>query len=194
MVYSQIWLNLPRDDHHFSHTYGWLPLWLQTKIPWKNTGDELPKHTGLYWGQYLLLTQGLKFEVPTNMFCFRFWVLFSRYLQPSNHFNYHYRNPVYILHIVKDVMVVKLFPSIHPVIRPWMASYREENPGRNKYPPPGAPLGRGRTAGPAPPVFYHGQLYVAISRVTSSANIKIFSRLGPDGYMRNVLCREVLEM
>jgi hypothetical protein len=32
------------------------------------------------------------------------------------------------LHIVKDVVVVKLFPSIHP----WMASYREENPGRNK--------------------------------------------------------------
>jgi hypothetical protein len=150
MVYSQIWLNLPRDDHHFSHTYGWLPLWLQTKIPWKNTGDELPKHTGLYWGQYLLLTQGLKFEVPTNMFCFRFWVLFSRYLQPSNHFNYHYRNPVYILHIVKDVMVVKLFPSIHPVIRPWMASYREENPGRNKYPPPCAHLWLSRKACPAP--------------------------------------------
>ncbi len=77
MVYSQIWLNLPRDDHHFSHTYGWLPLWLQTKIPWKNTGDELPKHTGWYWGQCLLHTQGLKIEVPTNMFCFRFWVLFS---------------------------------------------------------------------------------------------------------------------
>ncbi len=47
-------------------------------------------------------------------------------------------------HIVKEVVVVKLFPSIHqsclpsihPVIHPWMASYREENPGRNKYPPP----------------------------------------------------------
>jgi hypothetical protein len=36
------------------------------------------------------------------------------------------------LHIVKDVVVVKLFPSIRPVIHPWMASYREENPGRNK--------------------------------------------------------------
>jgi hypothetical protein len=23
-------------------------------------------------------------------------------------------------------------PSIRPIIHPWMASYREENPGRNK--------------------------------------------------------------
>ncbi|KAH9555671.1 hypothetical protein CY35_08G127200 [Sphagnum magellanicum] len=37
-------------------------------------------------------------------------------------------------------------------------------------------------------------LYVAISRVTSSANIKIFNDQGPDGYMRNVLYKEVLEM
>jgi hypothetical protein len=44
------------------------------------------------------------------------------------------------------------------------------------------------------PVFYHGQLYVAISGVTSSANIKIFSSQGPDEYMRNVIYREVLEM
>jgi hypothetical protein len=43
-------------------------------------------------------------------------------------------------------------------------------------------------------VFYHGQQYVAISRVTSSANIKIFSGQGPDEYMRNVVNREVLEM
>jgi hypothetical protein len=44
------------------------------------------------------------------------------------------------------------------------------------------------------PVFSHGQLYVVISQVTSSANIKIFSGQGPDVYMRNVVYREVLEM
>jgi ATP-dependent exoDNAse (exonuclease V) alpha subunit len=43
-------------------------------------------------------------------------------------------------------------------------------------------------------VFYHVQLYVAISRVTSSANIKIFSNQGLDEYMRNVVYKEVLEM
>jgi hypothetical protein len=44
------------------------------------------------------------------------------------------------------------------------------------------------------PVFYHGQLYVVISQVTSSANIKIFSGQGPDEYMWNVVYRELLEM
>jgi ATP-dependent DNA helicase PIF1 len=44
------------------------------------------------------------------------------------------------------------------------------------------------------PVYSHGQLYVAISQVTSSANIKIFNGQGPDGYMQNVVYKEVLEM
>jgi len=43
-------------------------------------------------------------------------------------------------------------------------------------------------------VYSHGQLYVVISRVTSRTHIKISSGQGPDGYMRNVIYNEVLEM
>jgi hypothetical protein len=43
-------------------------------------------------------------------------------------------------------------------------------------------------------VYSHGQLYVVISQVTSIASIKIFNGQGPDGYMRNVIYKEVLEM
>jgi ATP-dependent DNA helicase PIF1 len=42
------------------------------------------------------------------------------------------------------------------------------------------------------PVYSHGQLYVVISQVTSNANIKIFN--DQDGYMQNVVYKEVLEM
>jgi hypothetical protein len=38
------------------------------------------------------------------------------------------------------------------------------------------------------------RMYVAISWVTSNANIKIFNGHGPDEYMWNVVYREVLEM
>ncbi len=44
------------------------------------------------------------------------------------------------------------------------------------------------------PIYSHGQLYVAISWVTSGANIKIFNGQGPNRYMRNVVYKEVLEM
>jgi len=44
------------------------------------------------------------------------------------------------------------------------------------------------------PIFSHGQLYVVISWVTSNANIKIFNGQCPDGYMQNLVYREVLEM
>jgi ATP-dependent DNA helicase PIF1 len=43
-------------------------------------------------------------------------------------------------------------------------------------------------------IFYHGQLYVVISRVTSNANIKVFNNQGPHEYMQNVVYREVLEV
>jgi ATP-dependent DNA helicase PIF1 len=43
-------------------------------------------------------------------------------------------------------------------------------------------------------VYSHGELYVAISQVTSSVNIKILNGQGPDKYMQNVVYKEVLEL
>jgi hypothetical protein len=64
----------------------------------------------------------------------------------------------------------------------------------NPLPSAHVSLSRKGMPGPGSPVFYNGQLYVAISRVTSRANVKIFSSQGLNGYMGNVVYREVLEM
>jgi hypothetical protein len=44
---------------------------------------------------------------------------------------------VHVSFIIKDVVVVfreafSIHPSIRPIIHPWMASYKEENTGKNK--------------------------------------------------------------
>jgi hypothetical protein len=92
-------------------------------------------------------------------------------------------------------VIVKLFSSIHPIIHPWHHTGKKTLAEiNNPRPYAHVLLSRKGMPGPGLRSFYCGQLYVAISQVTSSANIKIFSSQGPDGYMRNVVCREVLEM
>ncbi len=78
--------------------------------------------------------------------------------------------PYIILHIVKDVVVVfreAFHPSIRPVIHPWMASYREENPGRNNSPPP-PPLRMCRYLGKACPDRGGGTPKILISISTTN--------------------------
>jgi hypothetical protein len=41
LVYNQISLNLPRDDHNFSFSYGWSPFRLHKEIPKKNHWDSV---------------------------------------------------------------------------------------------------------------------------------------------------------
>jgi hypothetical protein len=82
-----------------------------------------------------------------------------------------------------------------------MASYREKNLGKGMPGPGGGhPQDFDINISNKPNiyllslVFSSGQLYVAIPRLTSSANIKIFRGQGPRGYMWIVVYREVLKM
>ncbi len=57
----------------------------------------------------------------------RFFIIFAG----VNEWNVH------VSFIIKDVVVVfreafSIHPSIRPIIHPWMASYKEENTGKNK--------------------------------------------------------------
>jgi hypothetical protein len=118
--------------------------------------------------------------------------------------------------------VFSIHPSVPSSIHGWHHTGKKILTEINNPPPPSAHVSLSRKGMPGPrggtpkilisilssiscssgiwgiylpsPIFYHGQLYVTISRVTSSANIKIFNRQGPDEYMWNVVYREVLEM
>jgi hypothetical protein len=101
------------------------------------------------------------------------------------------RRPIYFF----NTRIFGFRPSIPSSIHGWHHHTGQKSLAEiNCAPTP--PLRMCRCLGKACPalVFYRGQVYVAISQVTSAANIKIFSGQGPHGYMRNVVYREVLEM
>ncbi len=115
---------------------------------------------------------------------------------------------------------MKLFPSIRPVIHPWMASCDPSIHGWYHVTHPSVPssihgchhtgkktlaeinhrppLRMCRSLGKACPAPVSGLLpWSAVFCYLTGhkqCNIKIFSGQGPDGYMRNVVHREVLEM
>jgi hypothetical protein len=113
---------------------------------------------------------------------------------------------VYILHIVKDVVVIfsEAFSSCDSFIHPFVSSSIHGWHHRGKKtlaeinnPTPSAHVllsrkGMSSPMGGTPKILI--SISAAISQVTSSANIKIFSGQGPNEYMWNVIYREVLEM
>jgi hypothetical protein len=93
---------------------------------------------------------------------------------------------------------LSIHPSISSFIHGWHHIGKKTLTKLNN-PPPSAHVSLSKkgipSPGGAPPRFwYQYQLYVGISRVTSSANIKIFSDQGPDEYVQNVIYTEGLKM